>query len=52
MVLPKTTINIQISKIGLSLICKTYQNIRKEFAFIYFESLKFLIIDSPTSRQL
>ena len=37
---------------GVSWITKTYQGFRREFAFMYFEDLKFLIIDTIKKREV
>ena len=50
--IPKKTFNIQLGSLGISLIVKTYQNIRKEFAFVYFENIKFIVIETDEKREL
>jgi len=40
------TFRLEVISIGISLICQTFTEKRKEFAFIYLEDLKFLILDA------
>lgn len=37
---------------GLSLICKNYKDRRKEFAFIFLEDLKFIVLDADRKREV
>jgi hypothetical protein len=34
------------------LICQTYTEKRKEFAFIYMEDLKFVVLEAEQQREL
>ncbi|CDW82625.1 ph domain containing protein [Stylonychia lemnae] len=50
--IPKQVIDIQLTSIGISLLVKTYQQIRKEFAFVYLEGIKFIVIETEDKREL
>jgi hypothetical protein len=46
------TLRFDIISIGISLICQTYTEKRKEFAFLYIEDLKFLILEAEQRREI
>ena len=46
------TFKVDIMSIGLSMIVKTYQGKRKEFAFLYFESIKFIALEEFQRKEL
>ena len=37
---------------GMSLICTNFLKKRKEFAFIYLEDLKFIVLDAEKKREV
>lgn len=40
------TFKIEMVNFSISLICTNFRKLRKEFAFIYLEDLKFIVLDA------
>ena len=49
--IPVKTLRIEVMSIGISMITQTYQQRRKEFAFLYFEDIKFVVLEAERKRE-
>ena len=46
------TFKIEMVNFGLSLICNNYKGKRKEFVYIYFEDLKFIVLEAEKKHEV
>lgn len=46
------TLRLEVMSIGVSFICQTYTEKRKEFAFLYLEDLKFIALEAEQRREM
>lgn len=46
------TFKIEMVNFSVSLICTNFRKLRKEFAFLYVEDLKFIVLDAEQKREM